>query len=148
MNIDLQSAPIPVAGHRGFVRSAVVRRLEALGARNLILRSRSELDLADAIIFLLERHDDSDIVNIGTGTDVSIRELAEPTARVTGFDGEIDTSKPDGTPRKLLDVSRLEALGWSARILLETGIRSTLKWYLANHSEDSMDMRGSTPAST
>ena len=73
-------------------------------------------------------------INVGTGTDCSIRELAETIARVTGFQGRLtfDTSKPDGTPRKLLDVSRLDALGWRAGIELETGLRETYAWFLAN----------------
>lgn len=75
-------------------------------------------------------------INVGTGADCSIRELAETMARVTGFSGRIvfDTSKPDGTPRKLLDVSRLKALGWQASIDLETGLRETYAWFCANQS--------------
>jgi len=75
-------------------------------------------------------------INVGTGVDCSIRELAETMARVTGFSGRIvfDTSKPDGTPRKLLDVSRLKALGWQAGIDLETGLRETYAWFCANQS--------------
>jgi GDP-L-fucose synthase len=85
-------------------------------------------DLADALVFLMENFGSRDIdnlVNIGTGKEISIRELAETIARVVGFDGEIewDTTKPNGTPRKLLDVSRLSALGWSAKTGLQDGIR-------------------------
>lgn len=82
-------------------------------------------DLAEACIHLMEAQYEGPLVNIGTGTDVTIRELAETTMRVVGFSGRIvyDTSKPDGTPRKLLDVSRARALGWQARTSLETGIR-------------------------
>lgn len=84
-------------------------------------------DLADACVFLMERFDARDLgefVNIGVGHDLSIRELAETVCRVVGFNGSLrfDASKPDGTPRKLLDVSRLKALGWQARITLEQGI--------------------------
>lgn len=91
-------------------------------------------DLADACLFLMNNYDESDIVNIGTGTDLTIKELAEMTARITGFEGNIrfDTSKPDGTLVKLLDVSRLRGLGWEAKIPLEQGIRSTYQWYLEN----------------
>jgi GDP-L-fucose synthase len=73
-------------------------------------------------------------INVGTGVDCSIRELAETVARVTGFDGDLvwDTSKPDGTPRKLLDVSRLKALGWEASIGLEEGLRDVYRWFLVN----------------
>ena len=82
-------------------------------------------DLADACVHLMQTGYDGPLVNIGTGQDVTIRELAETVMRVVGFDGEIvfDASKPDGTPRKLLDVSRLKALGWTAKTPLEDGIR-------------------------
>jgi GDP-L-fucose synthase len=84
-------------------------------------------DLADACVHLAERDYDGPLVNIGAGEDVTIRELAETVMRVVGFDGRIvfDSSKPDGTPRKLLDVSRLSALGWFARTSLFDGIRAT-----------------------
>jgi len=83
-------------------------------------------DLADACIFLMNTFNEPGFVNIGTGTDLSIQELARMIARIVGFEGEItnDLSKPDGTPRKLLDVSKLSAMGWRARIGLEAGIRS------------------------
>lgn len=76
-------------------------------------------------------------INVGTGVDCSIRELAETVARVTGFKGELvfDASKPDGAPRKLLDVSRLNALGWQARIDLEAGLRDAYEWYVAHYAE-------------
>ena len=88
-------------------------------------------DLADACLFLMEHYQESDIINVGVGWDLSIRELAELIAAVTGFQGRIsfDTSQPDGTPRKLLDVSRLTALGWQARIPLEEGLRATYRWF-------------------
>ena len=89
-------------------------------------------DLARAILFLLEGYDDSVAINVGTGIDLEIRELANLIAQVTGYYGEIrwDTSKPDGTPRKLLDVSRINKLGWRSEITLEQGIASTYEWYL------------------
>ncbi|HLW76169.1 MAG TPA: GDP-L-fucose synthase, partial [Bryobacteraceae bacterium] len=88
-------------------------------------------DLADACLFLMLNYDSAEIVNVGTGVDVTIAELAEMIQRVTGFKGELrfDTSKPDGTPRKLLDVSKLRALGWSAKIPLEKGVEETCAWY-------------------
>jgi GDP-L-fucose synthase len=91
-------------------------------------------DLASACIFLLENYDDEIAVNVGTGKDLSIKDLAELIKVIVGFDGAIewDSSKPDGTPRKLLDVSRMTALGWSPSIGLEEGIRSTYEWFLAN----------------
>jgi GDP-L-fucose synthase len=89
-------------------------------------------DLADAALFLMLHYDDPGIINVGVGTDVTIRELAELICRVTGFEGrlEFDASKPDGMPRKLLDVSRLSGLGWRARIGLEEGITETYRWFL------------------
>jgi GDP-L-fucose synthase len=89
-------------------------------------------DLADACAFLLRLDNPPDWINVGTGTDVTIRELTETVATVTGFTGRIawDPSKPDGTPRKLLDVSRLSALGWRARIGLHEGIERTYASFL------------------
>jgi GDP-L-fucose synthase len=91
-------------------------------------------DLARAAVFLLEHYDEPEPINVGIGTDVTIRELAELIAATVGYEGDLawDTTKPDGTPRKLLDVSRLSKLGWSPRIDLATGIRSTYDWYAAN----------------
>ena len=89
-------------------------------------------DLAQACLFLLENYDDPDTINVGTGTDVTIAELARLVADTVGYQGEIvfDSSKPDGTPRKLLDVSRLRDLGWTARIDLAEGLATTYAWYL------------------
>jgi len=100
-------------------------------------------DLAEAIVFLLEKINAKDIyqagitqLNIGMGEDLTINELAEMIAEVTGFKGKIvyDSSKPDGTPRKLLDVSRINQLGWKAKTDLKTGIQKTYKWYLEKFS--------------
>src|SRR3954453_7926623 len=87
--------------------------------------------LADACVHLLEHYDDAQHVNVGNGRDATINEIAEVIAEVVGFKGETrwDTSKPDGTPQKLLDVSRLAAAGWEARIGLRDGIASTVAWY-------------------
>lgn len=89
-------------------------------------------DLADALVFLMERYSEEKHINIGVGTDLSIRDLAELIAKVVGYDGalEFDTTKPDGTPRKLMDVSRLHALGWTAATPLEVGLQETYEWYL------------------
>jgi len=89
-------------------------------------------DLARACRFLLEEYDSPEIVNIGVGEDVTIRELAELIAEILGYRGKLafDSTKPDGTPRKLLDVSRIHSLGWRARIPLPEGIRQTYAWYL------------------
>jgi GDP-L-fucose synthase len=89
-------------------------------------------DLADAAVFLMLHYDDPGIINVGVGNDVTIRELAQLICRVTGFEGRLvfDATKPDGTPRKLLDISRLSGLGWRARIGLEEGIADTYRWFL------------------
>ncbi len=94
-------------------------------------------DLADACVFLMNKYDRDEILNIGVGEDLTIRELAELIKTVIGYAGGIqfDKSKPDGTPRKLLDVSRLRATGWRPRIGLEEGIRRTYAWYLENKVE-------------
>ena len=91
-------------------------------------------DLADAAVFLMENYDHSEIVNVGTGEDITIAELADTVKDVTGFEGEIvfDTSKPDGTPRKLLDVSKLHGLGWKHKIELRQGLANAYQWFEAN----------------
>lgn len=91
-------------------------------------------DLADACVFLMRGYSHEDLVNIGVGTDVTIRELGEMIADVVGFKGAFvfDTTKPDGTPRKLMDVSRINGLGWRATIGLRDGITSTYEWYRHN----------------
>ena len=93
-------------------------------------------DLADACIFLLENYDQPDLVNIGCGEDVTIRELAETVCDVLGFDGslEFDASKPDGTPRKLLDISKIKSLGWSPKMSLRDGIADAYDWFIKNQS--------------
>ena len=94
-------------------------------------------DLADACVFLLENYNEPDLVNIGCGEDVTIRELAETVCDVLGFDGtlEFDTSKPDGTPRKLLDISKIKSLGWSPKISLRDGIADAYRWFCENYKE-------------
>jgi len=91
-------------------------------------------DLASACLLLMEKYDSPEIINVGYGEDISIRELAELICDVVGFNGELawDTSKPDGTPRKLLDVSKLGALGWKPAISLKDGIARTYEWFRAN----------------
>ncbi len=91
-------------------------------------------DLADACRVLLERYDSPDVINVGCGEDVTIRELAELVCEVLEFKGRLvfDTTKPDGTPRKLLDVSKITVLGWRPKISLRDGIATTYRWYLEN----------------
>ena len=90
-------------------------------------------DLADACVFLMEKYEDDETINVGSGQEVSIRALAELVKKVVGYQGDLvfDSSKPDGTPRKLLDVSRLHALGWKAKVSLEEGIRRAYADFLS-----------------
>ena len=91
-------------------------------------------DMADASVFLMNHYDDEQFVNVGVGEDVSIKELAEIVKHTVGFAGELkfDSSKPDGTPRKLLDVTKLNEAGWQAKINLVEGVKSTYQWFLDN----------------
>ena len=94
-------------------------------------------DLADAVVFLTERYDNAQWLNVGVGADVTITELAALIGQIVGYTGtlQFDTSKPDGAPRKLLDVSRLDALGWRARTDLDAGIRATYAWFCSHERE-------------
>jgi GDP-L-fucose synthase len=94
-------------------------------------------DLADALVFLMRNYSGAEHVNVGTGTDVTIRELAELIRKVVGFEGgfRYDASKPDGTPRKLLDVSKLAQLGWAASTPLEEGLKRSYRWFLEHQQE-------------
>ena len=110
------------------------------GAREIVVwgsgKPRREFlhadDLAAACVFLLQKYDDPEIINVGIGEDVSIRELAELICEIVGFEGELawDANKPDGTPRKLLDISKIRRLGWSSSISLREGIARTYEWFL------------------
>ena len=94
-------------------------------------------DLADACVFLMKSYHGSEIINIGTGTDLTIRDLAEMIKDIVGFKGDIvwDSAKPDGTPRKLLDINRITALGWQPGISLRDGLRHTYEWYSKHGNE-------------
>ncbi|UXH43191.1 GDP-L-fucose synthase [Rossellomorea vietnamensis] len=91
-------------------------------------------DLADACLFLMENYEGNEIVNIGVGEDIAIKELGEKIKAVVGFEGDIhfDTTKPDGTPRKLVDVTKINSLGWKASITLEEGLQKAYQWFLKN----------------
>jgi len=130
------------------VLPALLRRFhdaKEAGAAEVVLwgsgRPRREFlyvdDLADACLFLMQRYEDEQPINIGWGRDLTIAELAETMARVVGFSGatRYDASKPDGTPRKLLDTTRLTALGWMPRTELADGIRATYEWFLNNRCQ-------------
>jgi GDP-L-fucose synthase len=94
-------------------------------------------DLADAVVYLLRGYDAEEIVNVGCGEDITIKELAELVMSVIGYGGRLifDSTKPDGTPRKLLDVSRLEGLGWRPKISLRSGIEHTYRWFREHSAE-------------
>ncbi len=133
-NFDLISSHVLPA----LLRKAHIAKQE--GKRELVVwgsgQPRREFlhvdDLAAAGVFLLEKYDSPEIINIGCGEDISIRELAELICDVVGFNGDLawDTTKPDGTPRKLLDISKIQALGWRPRIGLRDGIARTYQWLL------------------
>jgi GDP-L-fucose synthase len=103
-------------------------------------------DLADAAVYLMREYEGSEIVNVGTGEDLTIAELAEMVRRTVGYTGRIafDPSKPDGTPRKLLDISRLRAMGWSPKISLPEGLAHTYGWYVAQRG--AAESRASIPS--
>lgn len=135
-NFDLETSHVLAA----LLRKAHEARKS--GARELVVwgtgQPRREFlhvdDLASACLFLLEKYDSPEIINVGWGEDISIRELAELICDVIGFDGELawDTTRPDGTPRKLLDITKLRNLGWQPTISLRDGIASTYDWFLKN----------------
>jgi len=95
-------------------------------------------DCADALVFLLKNYSDASHVNVGSGEDLSILELAQLVCEVVEFEGEIvlDRSKPDGTPRKLMDSGKLQAMGWSPRIPLREGLAATYEWYLSSAHQE------------
>ncbi|MFH1457248.1 MAG: GDP-L-fucose synthase, partial [Patescibacteria group bacterium] len=97
-------------------------------------------DLADAIIYLMQNYNESEIVNIGTGEDINIKELAQLIGEIVGYEGSItwDESKPDGTPQKLLDVSKLNKLGWTAQTSLKDGIKKTYTWFNENFDSNTI----------
>ncbi|HEX4632009.1 MAG TPA: GDP-L-fucose synthase [Chthoniobacterales bacterium] len=137
-NFDLESSHVLPA----LLRKAHTAKKE--GVRELVVwgsgKPRREFlhvdDLAAACVFLLEKYDSPEIVNIGCGEDISVRELAELIGEIVGFKGQLtwDATKPDGTPRKLLDVSKIHALGWRHQIGLREGIKRTYEWFLENET--------------
>ncbi len=138
-NFDLNSSHVLPALLRKFHEAKINNQKEVLiwGTGSPKREFLHVDDLADACVFLMENYNENEIVNIGTGEDISIRELAEIVKRIVGFEGEIknDTSKPDGTPRKLLDVSKLHSLNWKHKIELNQGIKDTYQWFLKNYEQ-------------
>jgi GDP-L-fucose synthase len=135
-NFDLQSSHVLPAFIRRFheARVAGAPTVTVWGTGTPRREFLHVDDLAQACLVLLQHYDTHETINVGLGDDMPIRELAETVASVVGFDGTIewDSSKPDGMPRKLLDTSRINELGWKPQISLRDGVASTYEWYLAN----------------
>ena len=135
-NFDLESSHVMPAMMRKFheAKMSGAKEVSVWGTGTPRREFLHVDDLADAAVHLMQHYSDEDIINVGVGEDISIAELATLVAEVVGFSGEIvyDTSKPDGTPRKLLDVSRLHAQNWRASIDLRDGVADTYRWFL-NH---------------
>jgi GDP-L-fucose synthase len=135
----------PQSGHVAAAMQVKVYRAKQTGAKTLEIwgsgTPRREFlyvdDLAGALVFLMTRYSEERHINVGTGIDISVRELAELVAKVAGWQGELvyDRSKPDGMPRKVMDVSRLSALGWQAKMPLEEGFRRGYRWYVDEVAE-------------
>ena len=142
-NFDLETSHVLPALIRKFHEAKLENRREVViwgtgTPRREFLHTQ---DLADALRFLLEQYDSPEIINVGYGSDVSIRGLAELVAKVVGLNAELvfDTAKADGTPRKLLDSGRLRGLGWEPTIQLEDGIRDTYQWYVRQKDPNRRD---------
>ncbi len=137
-NFDLDSSHVLPAllrkAHEAKVSGA--KSLTVWGSGSALREFLHVDDLASACAFLLENYDDPEIINVGSGEDISIRELAELVCDIVGFRGELiwDKTKPDGTPRKLLDISKLRRLGWASRISLRDGISGTYAWFLEHEA--------------
>jgi GDP-L-fucose synthase len=133
-NFDLQSSHVlPALIHKFYLAREKGQKTITLWGTGSAYREFLHVDdLAEACLFLMEKYDSPDLVNVGCGADIRIRDLAVLVGKVVGFPGEIewDTTKPDGMPRKLLDVSKLGNMGWRAKIPLEEGLRTTYDWWL------------------
>jgi len=145
-NFDLASSHVLPALMRKFhdAKLAGVREVEIWGSGTPMREFMHVDDLADACIFLMEAYEEVGPINVGTGVDQTIRELAETVRDIVHPDAELvfDASKPDGMPRKVLDVSKINALGWTASIELSEGIKSTYQWFL---TQDEQQLRGVHP---
>ena len=137
-NFDLETSHVLPAFINRFVSAKKSSSKEVVlwgtGApKREFLHSR---DLASAVIFAVEKYESDIHLNVGVGTDISIKDLAEMVSAIAGFEGAIawDHSKPNGTPRKMLDVSRIKSMGWNPEIPLESGIRETVRWFEANYN--------------
>jgi GDP-L-fucose synthase len=138
-NFDLLSAHVLPALIAKFVNAVDLKQdsVSIWGSGNARREFIHSSDLANATLFAMEKYDSDLHLNVGTGVDSTIKELAEGLAEIAGFKGDLvwDKSKPDGTPRKVLDVTRLRNLGWKPTISLEVGIRETIQWFRNNRSK-------------
>ena len=136
-NFDLKSSHVLPALIRKFheAKKNLAATVEVWGTGTPLREFLYADDLADACLYLMNTYDDGEIVNIGVGKDITIRELAEKIKGVVGYEGEIvfDASKPDGTPRKLVDTTKLNGLGWHAKTSLDEGLRLAYDWFLTNY---------------
>ena len=137
-NFDLQSSHVLPALLRKFHEAKINNQKEVVmwGTGSPMREFLHADDLADACIHLMNNYSGNELINIGTGEDISIKNLSDLIKKIVGFEGQIinDTTKPDGTPRKLLDVSRLHALGWKHKISLEEGLQKTYTWFINNNA--------------
>lgn len=136
-NFDLENSHVLPALLRKFVEAKKNNELNVTiwGSGTPMREFLFVDDLADACLFLMENYNEEHITNIGTGKDITILELAQTIQKIVGFEGKLifDSSKPDGTPRKLLDVSKINNLGWKHKIELEEGIKLTYEWCIKNN---------------
>ena len=144
-NFDLTSSHVLPALIRKFhdAKASGATGVEIWGTGSPMREFLHVDDLADACLHLMEHYSEDSHINVGTGVDLSIRELAEKIRDLVYADAELqfDTSKPDGTPRKVLDITRLRATGWTPKIDLDTGVRKTYEWFLDQEAAN-IDMRG------
>lgn len=135
-NFDLENSHVLPAMIRKFHEAKINKKPEmVLWGTGKVKREFLHVDdLAQAVVFLMNNYNGQEIINIGTGKDLTIKQLAETVKKIVGYPGKItwDTSKPDGTPRKLLNINRIKKLGWKPSITLESGLKTTYKWFLEN----------------
>ena len=137
-NFDLETSHVLPAFINRFVtaKRSNARNVTLWGSGNPKREFLHTHDLAEAVVLASERYDADEHLNVGTGKDLSIKEVANLVANEAGFQGAIewDPSKPDGTPRKVLDITRLQALGWEPKVSLESGIAETIQWFESNYN--------------
>jgi len=137
-NFDPQTSHVLAALVKKFLEAKKKKLdfVEIWGSGNVKREFLYVEDLADALYFLMQNYNDPQFINIGVGDDISIKRLAGLIKKITEFDGDIkfNTEKPDGMPRKLVDISKISALGWKPRISLEDGLKYTINWYRKNYA--------------